>query len=239
MSGLAHYLEELGIATTTIALVRLHAEISRPPRALWVPFELGRPFGAPGNPEFQTRVVRSALELLERDDGPVLLEDFEAEEPDTEGDPDWRGPDLGQAGSPLAEVAALLPIYQAGFRSTGRSTVGVSKLEPEVAAEFIFRLDSGDPLANPRPDLAQVQVMRYAVDDLKAFYLEAAASGDGNPSSRQLYDWFWNETRLAETIWSLLRESFEHPDPNRRHAVWWLVPDAYADRATVERIWSV
>ena len=239
MSGLAHYLEDRGISTTLIALVRLHAEISRPPRALWVPFELGRPFGGPGNPEFQTRVVRRVLALLERDDGPVLLEDFDAEEPGTAGDPEWRAPNLAQADSLLAEIAALRPIYDAAFRSTGRTTVGVSKLEPEVAAEIICRFDSDDPLANPRPDLARVQVMRYAVDDLKAFYLEAAAFSDGNPSSRQLNDWLWQETRFAKSIWSLLLKSFDHPDTNRRHAVWWLVPDAYVDRATVERIWAV
>ena len=176
MSGLAHYLEELGIATTSIALIRLHAELSRPPRALWVPFELGRPFGAPLDPVFQTRVLRRALALLERDDGPVLLEDFEDDEPGRCGDPDWRAPDLTQADDLLAEVAALRPIYNAGVRASGRSTVGVSKLEPEVAAEYITRLDSSEPLANPHRDIADVHLMRYAVDDLKAFYLEAAAA---------------------------------------------------------------
>ena len=66
MSALAHWLEEEGIATTLVALVRLHAEKMAPPRSLWVPFELGRPFGAPNAPDFQRRVLRSALEQLAR-----------------------------------------------------------------------------------------------------------------------------------------------------------------------------
>ena len=47
MSGLAKFLEDEGLATTLIALVREQAADVAPPRALWVPFELGRPFGAP------------------------------------------------------------------------------------------------------------------------------------------------------------------------------------------------
>ena len=75
MGGLAHYLEEEGIATTQISLIREHTERVRPPRALWVPFELGRPLGLPDDSELQTRVLMAALRLLEAGDGPVL-EDF-------------------------------------------------------------------------------------------------------------------------------------------------------------------
>ena len=73
MGGLAHFLEDEGLATTHISLVRPQTENTRPPRALWVPFELGRPMGAPNEPEFQTRVLRAALALLERVDGPVVV----------------------------------------------------------------------------------------------------------------------------------------------------------------------
>ena len=65
MSALGHYLEEEGIATAAISLIRPQTERTKPPRALWVPFELGRPFGPPSDPAFQKRVVVSALRLLE------------------------------------------------------------------------------------------------------------------------------------------------------------------------------
>ena len=68
----AHYLEEAGLATTQISLVRPHTERIRPPRELWVSFELGRPFGAPGDPAFQRWLIGKALGLLEWKDGPVL-----------------------------------------------------------------------------------------------------------------------------------------------------------------------
>ena len=45
-------------------------------------------------------------------------------------------------------------------------------------------------------------MLRFAVDDLKAYYLEAGA-GAGWPSSRQLGDWFWNETAAGAAIHAL------------------------------------
>lgn len=75
MGGLAHYLEDEGIPTTQISLIREHTTTMRPPRALWVPFPLGRPFGAPDDPALQRRTLLAALKLLEADAGPVL-DDF-------------------------------------------------------------------------------------------------------------------------------------------------------------------
>ena len=40
------------------------------------------------------------------------------------------------------------------------------------------------------------------MDDLKAYYLEAAAV-DGAPSSRQLGDWLWNDTAAGAAIIAL------------------------------------
>jgi hypothetical protein len=42
VGALGHFLEREGIPTTGISLVREHTEKIRPPRALWVTFELGR-----------------------------------------------------------------------------------------------------------------------------------------------------------------------------------------------------
>ena len=80
MGGLGHYLEAEGIATTSISLIRLHTEKSRPPRALWVPFELGRPLGNPGDAETRLRVLRHALGLLERPGPGPVLEDWPEEQ---------------------------------------------------------------------------------------------------------------------------------------------------------------
>jgi len=66
-------LEARGTPTVAIGLVRPQMERTRPPRGLWTPFQLGRPLGEPGDPEFQRRVLMRALGLLERRDGPVVF----------------------------------------------------------------------------------------------------------------------------------------------------------------------
>ena len=89
MGVLAHYIEQAGIATTQVSLIREHSEKIRPPRALWVPFELGRPFGVPDDEAFQHRVLAATLDLLNEPAGPVLR-DFDEEAP-VAGEPDMNG----------------------------------------------------------------------------------------------------------------------------------------------------
>ena len=84
MCALGHYLEQAGIATTGISLVRENAEALRPPRSLWVPFPLGRPMGSPHNEGFQHKVMSAALDLLNHEHGPIL-EDFGEDAPDGTG----------------------------------------------------------------------------------------------------------------------------------------------------------
>ena len=61
MGALGHYIEREGIPTAQISLIREQTAAIKPPRALWVPFMLGRPFGAPNDPDFQRRVLRHLL----------------------------------------------------------------------------------------------------------------------------------------------------------------------------------
>jgi hypothetical protein len=92
VSALGHYLEEEGIATVSISLIRPQTEHTRPPRALWVPFELGRSFGPPSDPAFQKRVTLAALRMLELAGGPAVIEDFLDDDPRERPDPSWRPP---------------------------------------------------------------------------------------------------------------------------------------------------
>lgn len=229
MSGLAHYFEDEGIATTLIALVRRHAEATRPPRALWVPFELGRPLGEPNDPSFQRHVVRAALGLLERTDGPTILEDYARDAPGEAPDPGWVCPVRLEGTDLASEMSAVQPAHDRAVEKFGRTTVGVSGIPIEAAAAYLEAYDSATPEPNPRKDIHDVLMLRFAADDLKAFYLEAAASGPGRPSSRQLQDWFWINTRAAGVLQALRTNSLESHDPTRRdlgsHA---FVPEPYA-----------
>ena len=236
MCAIAQFLEEEGIATTLIALIRLHAEKARPPRALWVPFQLGRPVGAPLQPSFQNEVMRAALGLLEKEAVPPLLEDFAKDEPGSANVEGWRSPIALPAETLAGEVALLEPWYQQSLQHTGRTTVGVSGMDIETVAQYLLAIDTETPLPKPRKDLAEVQILRYAVDDLKAYYLEAITAAGVPPSGWQLANWFWGETHAGQLVRALQENSFDHPDPQRRYATWWLVPDGFSERATVERM---
>ena len=220
------YLEEEGIATTVVGLVRLHLEKIQPPRALWVPFELGRPLGQPNNPIFQTQVLRAALNLLTAEAGPVVLADFPEDEPGIDGDSAWPAPDLsGQ--SLLDEVQQLHPLHSAAVARFGRTTIGISGLSIENAAEYVLRYASADSLLSPNPDMSTRALMRFAVDDIKAFYLEAASAAGGKPSSRQLLEWFWRRTAAAELIRGLRAACLASADAKDQALGHSLVPRAW------------
>ena len=198
-------IESHGVATVLIGLIRPHVAKMRPPRALWVPFQLGRPLGSPDARDFQLRVLRRALALLERRDGPVLLDDFADDEPGTVDDADWTpplaSPPTGDAvGAMLnAELERLLPLYRRAVAARGRTTVGLSGVGLPEGVGFVASCLSGTLAASPTPALTDAQALRFVADDLKAAWTEAASLA-GQPSSRQLADWLWEHTVLGRVL---------------------------------------
>lgn len=69
---LAGAIERENIATTSVSLLREVTSIINPPRALFVPFPMGFPLGAPHDSALQHQVIAASLALLERMDVPVL-----------------------------------------------------------------------------------------------------------------------------------------------------------------------
>jgi hypothetical protein len=211
---LGHYLEEEGIATTIVSLIRVHSEKVRAPRNLWVPYELGRPLGPPNNPALQKQVLQAALDLLERNDGPGIIEDFDDDDPYQAPTPDWQNPaadvgvevdvtDVASARAALtAEVTALRPLYDQAVEEANRDPVGISGLSLDQIIDHVTAfLD--EPPESPREGMSSALLMRYAADDLKALYLMAASAGDVTPSSVQLTDWFWQTTAAAKVLIAL------------------------------------
>jgi hypothetical protein len=223
VSGLAHYFEDEGLATVIVALVREHAEVMRPPRTLWVPFELGRPFGAPYDNGLQTRVLRAALGLLNKPGPGPLLEDYLEEAPYPQGQDGWQFPGKLDNSSLLAEAASIHPFWEQARHRHGRSTVGVSGLEPQAATEYVARYHSKDPLPNPK-GMATISRARFAVDDIKAYYLEAATAREGHPSSHQLNEWFWEQTLAGEMIRDFQQRISTSEDKNENSLTYSLVP---------------
>ena len=215
-------LEERGTPTVTIGLVRLHMEQTRPPRGLFVPFQLGRPLGEPQDPGFQHRVLRQALDLLARPDGPVILEDFPDDPPNWRDTPGWRPPDLpdavlpdspaGWAAAFARELAALRPTWEAAQARYGRSTVGLAGQPPSAWPEFAARVLAGalpTVAAHATPALAT----RFLCDDIKAMYSEAAQADGPAPASRQIEGWFWRAT-IAGGLLIALREAAMRSENN-------------------------
>ena len=79
------------MATTSISLIREQSQAVIPPRALWVPFPLGRPLGAAEDRGFQRKVLRSAFRLLETANFPTI-EDFPEEAPFQKESEAWACP---------------------------------------------------------------------------------------------------------------------------------------------------
>lgn len=210
MGALGHFLEREGIPTAQISLIREQTAAIKPPRALWVPFMLGRPFGAPDEPVFQRRVLHALLKLFEHSAGPVL-EDF------PEDAPARAGSDAGTAfacpvsfaraavddGDPgaamLREISQLAPWYDLAKKRRGRSTVGISGLSIGDAAKHAASYLGTAPAA-PYAGLSAGVALKRACDDLKAYYYEAVAAQPGNLQAKDIERWFWQETAAARVF---------------------------------------
>lgn len=232
MGALAHYLERESIPTTQVSLIYEHTEKIRPPRALWVPFELGRPLGVPGNPDFQKKVLESTLGLLEAENGPVLAA-FDQEAPQAGGGiPDSEAPWACPVNLPVPqaeetgmekrvaafnrEIAELRPWYDLGMEKRGRTAI--TDFAPETAAGILTGYLLDEPVDIPRKDISLAVALRLAAQDLKAFYFEAAISRPGArvPGSHEFSDWYWNRTAAGVILREVQRKCAGEPDKELR-----------------------
>ena len=230
MGGLGHYFESEGIASTQISLVRVHTENIKPPRALWVPFELGRPFGAPHDPEFQLSVLRKVLGLTEHKKGPVL-EDFPEDAPDSKGSPapvvcpvsfqkrdDAKEQTSNWSEDFKTEIRVLSNWYEVSKEIRNRTTAGVSGLDVEESADLLIRFVEEETRGTVIDEGKVVDRIRRACEDLKAYYYESVSAQPGQPTdSQSLSNWFWGETRAAWVINRIREICLEEPES--KHAI--------------------
>lgn len=182
-----------------------------------MPFELGRPLGAPGDAAFQTRVLRAALQLLEAPSGPVLV-DFPDEAPTaadasipfvcpvsfTAPPEDLSDTDFLRTAL-QGEIGQLRTWYDLAVTRRGRTTVGVSKLSPEEMGAFIGAFLDNHAPPHPRSDIPIAALFRFAVEDLKAYYCEALSAQPGQSAvdSTTLADWFWRNTTAGRVLFAV------------------------------------
>jgi len=235
VGALGHYLERAGIATAQISLIREQTAAIQPPRALWVPFMLGRPFGVPNDPAFQRRVLSSLLRLFEAPRGPIL-EDFAEDAPADPGDAEGyacpvsfvrAGDDRGNLDAALLkEIDQLAVWYALAKKRRARSTVGISGMPIDDAARLVASYLDATPLPNPQPDVALGTVLKRCCDDIKAYYFEALGAQPGRLSASAVDHAFWHETVAGQAFIALRDVGLEHEDKSFA---------AFADRSLVPR----
>ena len=210
MGALGHYLESEGLATAGLSLIRPHSEKIRPPRALCVPFELGRPLGVPNDAAFQKRVLRALIGLLGEPSGPVLR-DYPEEAP--AADPtDMDGmvcpvtlTSAGKGSESLPdrvrrEVSELEAWYHLARERRGRTTYGSTGLDLPALLSFLTTWLDGTTPPSPMPWQPVEVALKQASEDLKVFYLEAMQAQPAPKSARLLYDWFWTEAAAGTML---------------------------------------
>jgi hypothetical protein len=170
-------------------------------------------------------VLKTALALLERESGPVLV-DYLEEVPhgsDAMLENDMTGmvcpidrprilgvdpsaSELGQAR--LAEIASFAPCYDLPVWTRGRTTMGPSGLDINDTAKFVavlfvaaFRGDQEMPV--PRVDLLKGCVLKFVDEDMKAYCTEAITAQPSYGVSLRVKNRLFNETVIGEFLWTL------------------------------------
>ena len=240
MGALGHFFEEEGIATTQISLIREHTEAIKPPRALWVPFMLGRPLGAPGDAGFQRLVLIAVLRLLESPAGPVL-EDYPCDAPsaaadDTDGFACPVNFARAETGDDVVsafqrEIAELAPWYGEAVRARGRTIASLSGLSPQAAGRFITAMIADANSASYRSDFDASTALRLACEDIKAYYFEAVTAQPGARAAAEAREWLWRETIAGKVFFALRNACLASSDPNlQRYGGKGLIPLSIAPR---------
>lgn len=224
---LAHAIEETGLPTVAIALIKEHAQRVKPPRALWAPFPFGFALGKPDDAAFQHRVLAAALGLLPERAVPVLAEFPE----DADAPPRLLQASAAQAdaanrdGDPADEVTALRGYYERWVAEHhGRTMVGLSGTHQRRfrgLVRWMQAFAAGDDAPYPdAPDgMAPARFLRLACDDLKAFFMEARLSRRPDESENDRQRWFWSETAMGSLIASAAARLIEQGDDRTAQGV--------------------
>jgi hypothetical protein len=202
-------LEEAGLVTGGISLIREHTEKVKPPRALWVPFPFGLPLGHPENATEQRSVLDAVLALIDEPDVPVL-HDF-----DGELAPGETGTSIQAAAVEAApveldladEVTTMRRYWEQWIDRSGRTAVGVSNVPPvkfRGVVRFLEAFVKGEHRALPEQgETALPLFIRYCADDLRVLYLEARLVMRPDESQSDTQRWFWGETTLGSFLRTL------------------------------------
>ena len=182
-----------------------------PPRALWVSFMLGRPFGVPNDAAFQARVLTAALRLLEAPSGPVLA-DYPEDAPASDDEAQGvacpvsfaQAADSSPEAALVREVEELQPWHDRARERRGHSMVGLSKLSPVAAAQALAQF-LRDQTITSIDGLNTGETVKLVCEDLRTYYYEAAAARPGTLNADAIQNWFWRDTACGQAFLALYK----------------------------------
>jgi hypothetical protein len=198
-------METAGLPTCSLVLLKEHAQRTKPPRALFVPFPYGYALGKPGDAEFQHKVLKAALQLFGAP-APVLAEFSEVvEEPVQLVQASAVAP-FARERDPADDLTAMRGYYERWVADhEGRTAVGNSGIPQRRFRGLVRFLEAyaagtaADYSERP-PDVLVPLFIRYAADDLKAFLLEARMQQRPQDYGNSIHHWLWAETAIGQLL---------------------------------------
>ena len=207
---LARALEQAGISTTSISLVREHTEKVKPPRALFVPFPFGMALGRPNDAELQHRVLRAALDLLAEPAGPVLRdfpEDAEAgDQPAAPPQASGITPAERVLDDVAMETTQMRRYHERWLETNGGRThfglAGIPATRFRGVVRFLEEFAAGQDadMSERSPDVPLPNFIRYCADDLKSLYFEGHLAMKPAAGGDEIARWFWGETSAGRLL---------------------------------------
>jgi hypothetical protein len=213
-------LEEKGLVTVALSLIREHTEKVKPPRAVYVPFPLGLPVGHPGNVPEQQAVLDLAFSTLDAVSVPVLL-DYRDDTAAEEGGSPLQASEIdpneqARAANFATEVTLMRRYWEQHLAATGRTGVGLSKVPPQRFRGVVRFLEAllTDQTADSdeRPtDMPKPMFIRTSLEDLRVMYSEARLQTHPHESSQDRQRWLLGSTALGLML-RRLRDTFDASD---------------------------
>lgn len=210
-------MEEKGLITVALSLIREHTEKVKPPRAVYVPFPLGLPVGHPGNVAEQQAVLDLAFSTLGAESGPVLVEYRDETAAEEGGSPlqasEIEPDEQARTADFATEVTLMRRYWEQHLAATARTGVGLSKVPPQRFRGVVRFLEAvlTDQTADSdeRPaDMPKPLFIRTSIEDLRVMYSEARLQTHPDESSEERQRWLLGSTALGLML-RRLRETFD------------------------------
>lgn len=223
---LQRVLEQAGLATVSISLVREHTERIRPPRAVFVPFPFGMPFGRPGDAEQQHRVLATALETFAAPAGPVLVDVPDAEDTREVSAAPLQASEIEPTATTLdvaTEAFTLRRHHEQWVEREQRTSVGLTGIPPvrfRGIVRFLEAVAAGEYVdMRERPaDVSRALFVRLCADDLKAMYVEGRLATNPGEAPDAIARWLWSQTALGVLLRAVQERLEGSADPALREA---------------------